>query len=318
MSSRALGERTILITGGTGGVGLEAARALLARGARVIIGSRDPDRFATAAAELGHEGVHPFIADLINPQQVEREIEILRNRGLRPTDVIHAAAGGMESVLRDLVRLMIGLRGLIGHEKDRAHAAARDELAPLVAASREFALTVNCKAPSQLLDLIVPSMAAGGTVTFYSHLWASLYPHPQVPIYYDAVAESKHAFEGWLERHASEWASHGITTAIISTNLIGNTRMGSLLDRFCAEPMPAADRLRWRSSFVNCSDIVDATLGVIDRAADGSQAGLVWLFIPTPGELTDQVGPDHPAVSHPVALALNAPVWSEASVRSGT
>jgi 3-oxoacyl-[acyl-carrier protein] reductase len=47
-----------LVTGGSAGIGLAAARALIAGGARVAIASRDPER---AAAEIG---AHPVKADL--------------------------------------------------------------------------------------------------------------------------------------------------------------------------------------------------------------------------------------------------------------
>jgi 3-oxoacyl-[acyl-carrier protein] reductase len=47
-----------LVTGGSAGIGLAAARALIAGGARVAIASRDP---AASAAEIG---AHPVTADL--------------------------------------------------------------------------------------------------------------------------------------------------------------------------------------------------------------------------------------------------------------
>ncbi len=296
---------------------MEVAKALRALGAQLVIGSRDPARFAAAAAELGHQGVHPFIADLTDWKQVERENRKIRGRGLRPTDVIHSAAGGMEPVLRDMVRLMIGLKNLSNGERNRAHAAARDELGPVVSGTREHAMTVNCAAPARLLELVVPDMPAGGTVTFYSALWASLYPHPQVPVFYEAVAESKQAFERFLEKQAASWASREITTAIISTNLIANTRMGLLIDRFCAELMPADDRERWRSYFVSCGELVQATIRVLDHATSGSRPRLIRQFIPAPGEVIDHIAADHPSVSHPVAMAMNAPIWAGEAVRTG-
>ncbi|WND37421.1 SDR family oxidoreductase [Streptomyces sp. BB1-1-1] len=48
-----LADRTVLVTGGSSGVGLATVRALLAEGARVATCGRDADRLAKAAAGLG-------------------------------------------------------------------------------------------------------------------------------------------------------------------------------------------------------------------------------------------------------------------------
>jgi NAD(P)-dependent dehydrogenase (short-subunit alcohol dehydrogenase family) len=48
-----LADRTVLVTGGSSGVGLATVRALLAEGARVATCGRDADRLAKAAAHLG-------------------------------------------------------------------------------------------------------------------------------------------------------------------------------------------------------------------------------------------------------------------------
>ena len=48
-----MSERTIVIVGGTSGIGRELAASLVARGDRVILSGRDAERAATVAAELG-------------------------------------------------------------------------------------------------------------------------------------------------------------------------------------------------------------------------------------------------------------------------
>src|SRR4051812_40625343 len=52
-----LADRVYIVTGGTSGLGRATAEALVADGAKVVISSRDPERVAKAAAELGEAAV---------------------------------------------------------------------------------------------------------------------------------------------------------------------------------------------------------------------------------------------------------------------
>jgi NAD(P)-dependent dehydrogenase (short-subunit alcohol dehydrogenase family) len=59
-------ERTILVTGATSGIGLAAARMLVAGGARVVVGARDRGRGEALVAELTRAGgrAELFLADV--------------------------------------------------------------------------------------------------------------------------------------------------------------------------------------------------------------------------------------------------------------
>ena len=57
-----LNGKTILMTGGTSGIGLELARQLLARGNTVLVTGRDQERLDAAAQAL--PGLHPFRSDV--------------------------------------------------------------------------------------------------------------------------------------------------------------------------------------------------------------------------------------------------------------
>ena len=63
-----LSEKTILITGGTSGIGLELARQLLARGNVVIVTGRDPARLEATKQEL--PGVHLLQSDVSKPEEI--------------------------------------------------------------------------------------------------------------------------------------------------------------------------------------------------------------------------------------------------------
>jgi uncharacterized oxidoreductase len=60
--------RTVLITGGTSGIGLELATELHERGNTVIITGRDPAKLE--AAKLALPGVHTFVSDVSDPRAI--------------------------------------------------------------------------------------------------------------------------------------------------------------------------------------------------------------------------------------------------------
>ena len=62
--------KTILITGGTSGIGIELARQLLARGNTVVVTGRDPKRLAAARAEL--PGLDAIESDVSDPAAIQR------------------------------------------------------------------------------------------------------------------------------------------------------------------------------------------------------------------------------------------------------
>ncbi|WP_298170044.1 SDR family NAD(P)-dependent oxidoreductase [Novosphingobium sp.] len=78
--------KTILLTGGTDGIGLRLARQLRGKGANLIITGRTPERIAAAGAE----GFEVIPADLAGPEGVEAVIAGLAGR---PIDVLINNAG---------------------------------------------------------------------------------------------------------------------------------------------------------------------------------------------------------------------------------
>jgi uncharacterized oxidoreductase len=65
-----LHQNTILITGGTSGLGLEFATQLLALGNTVLVTGRDPGRLEQARRQL--PGVHTFQSDVRDPAAIEQ------------------------------------------------------------------------------------------------------------------------------------------------------------------------------------------------------------------------------------------------------
>jgi uncharacterized oxidoreductase len=64
-------KNTVLITGGSAGIGLSIAREFLAKGNEVIITGRDEKRLSDAAAKLGGK-VTTIVGDVSKPEDVDR------------------------------------------------------------------------------------------------------------------------------------------------------------------------------------------------------------------------------------------------------
>jgi uncharacterized oxidoreductase len=122
-----LSGKTILLTGGSAGIGREMARQIKAKGARVILTGRNPERLAAMRAE----GFEALEADLSNPAGVDALIAVLGDAEL---DVLINNAGQ-----------------LVDHDFRRAapDADAADE-----------AIYANLSAPIRLITALVPRLRA--------------------------------------------------------------------------------------------------------------------------------------------------------------
>ncbi|MDA3647344.1 SDR family NAD(P)-dependent oxidoreductase [Saccharopolyspora indica] len=87
--------KTVLVTGGTGGIGKETARGLARLGAEVILVGRDGDRADAAVAELrrdtGNPRIEALLADVTSQDDLRRLAAQVRDRGA--VDVLINNAG---------------------------------------------------------------------------------------------------------------------------------------------------------------------------------------------------------------------------------
>jgi NAD(P)-dependent dehydrogenase (short-subunit alcohol dehydrogenase family) len=80
--------QTVLVIGGSSGIGLETARRARAEGAEVVITGRNAQRLATAGADVGARAAAAF--DATDPDALDRFF-----RGLPgPVDHVMVTAGG--------------------------------------------------------------------------------------------------------------------------------------------------------------------------------------------------------------------------------
>ena len=69
-----LRDRAYIVSGGSAGLGLATAKALVADGARVVLCSRDQGRIGAAAAELGEDSAVGIAADLADPATADTRV----------------------------------------------------------------------------------------------------------------------------------------------------------------------------------------------------------------------------------------------------
>jgi NAD(P)-dependent dehydrogenase (short-subunit alcohol dehydrogenase family) len=81
-------EQTVVVIGGSSGIGLETARRARAEGAEVILAGRNPERLADAARELDALSTAAF--DATDPDALERFLDGLPS----PVDHVMVTAGG--------------------------------------------------------------------------------------------------------------------------------------------------------------------------------------------------------------------------------
>ncbi len=99
--SQELSGQTALVTGGTSGLGLAVARALLDEGASVVLVGRDERRGAEAEARLAAQGRARFVAaDVRRPDAMEAAVgEATRDSGRLGVLVASAGVGVVQQLL---------------------------------------------------------------------------------------------------------------------------------------------------------------------------------------------------------------------------
>src|SRR5690349_23852058 len=89
-----LQDKVALVTGGTSGIGLAAARRLASEGAYVFITGRSRTRLDEAVAQIG-SGAEGVVSDVSDFADIDSVVEAIRSHG-RGLDVVFTNAGGGE------------------------------------------------------------------------------------------------------------------------------------------------------------------------------------------------------------------------------
>jgi NAD(P)-dependent dehydrogenase (short-subunit alcohol dehydrogenase family) len=89
--------KSIVIIGGTGGLGLSAARAFVARGARIVVVGRDPDDASAVIQELGEASASKLVGDAAEPTTADHAVALAVERYGRLDGLYHVAGGSGRS-----------------------------------------------------------------------------------------------------------------------------------------------------------------------------------------------------------------------------
>ena len=181
-----LADAHVLVTGGSSGIGLETARAALARGARVSIVARDVERLTRARDDLERSSgdgtrVVAEPADVTDPERLGAALALLTTQ-LGPVDVLVTCAGAAYP----------------GHFEDLPASAFDEQMA------LDYFGTLHA------IRAVVPSMVERRR----GHLLLVSSIIGLIGVYgYSAYAPAKFAVRGLAETLRAELKPHGIVVA---------------------------------------------------------------------------------------------------------
>jgi NAD(P)-dependent dehydrogenase (short-subunit alcohol dehydrogenase family) len=195
MREGALDRKVVVIIGGTTGLGLSAARACCAEGARVVMTGRDRASAAAALAELGANGA-TMVGDAIDPAHGPEAIRTAIERFGR-FDALYHVAGGSGRRMGDGPLHEVTDEGLRGTLELNLHTVVLSNRA----AVRHF---LAQKTGGAILNM--------GSVLGWS-------PSPQFFATH-VYAAAKSAVTGFTKSIAAYYAPHGIRCNVLAPALV--------------------------------------------------------------------------------------------------
>ena len=149
-----LSDKTILITGGASGIGLELARQLLPRGNTVLVTGRDPEKLDAARQAL--PGLHTFQSDVSDPAAIAS---------------LHAEVIAQFPALDTLINNAGIMRNLNLHQTRELNDVTRE-------------IDINLRGPLQMIQQFLPHLKARpGALIVNVSSGLAFVPLPVSPVY---------------------------------------------------------------------------------------------------------------------------------------
>jgi NAD(P)-dependent dehydrogenase (short-subunit alcohol dehydrogenase family) len=248
---------TALVTGGNGGIGAAACRALAAHGARVWVAGRrlEACEIVVSEIELAGGAARAVALDVTDPAAIARAVAatssdapadwapvtwLVNNAGIAETAAIGSA------------------------DADEAHVAKH--------------LDVNLHGPRRLTEAFLPGMvAAGGGRVVQVASSAALQGYAFVAAY----VASKHALLGWSRSAALELAKRGVAVNTVCPHFVDSpmTRRGA--EEAAARSGKSADAIREAYAGFNPSGALvtegEVAAAILDLCTTGSTGAVLEL-----------------------------------------
>jgi NAD(P)-dependent dehydrogenase (short-subunit alcohol dehydrogenase family) len=204
--------KTIVVTGGNRGIGLEICRQLAEQGHRVVLASRDLEKGRAAAASLRGEVV-PMALDLADPNS------------------ILAFAARLDAELPHL-DVLVNNAGIIGSRRGLTTAPTEEVLE---------LMQVNSEGPLRLTQLLLPLLhrAQGARIVNVSSLMGQL---AALGGSHAAYRLSKAAMNAWTIQLAGELQAKGISVNAMCPGWVQTEMGGKSAPRTVAQ---GADTVVW-------------------------------------------------------------------------
>lgn len=205
--ARAVGGKTVLVTGASYGIGEATALRLAAAGATVLLVARTAEKLETVAQGItaADGSAYALPCNLADPAEVRELVaRVLDEHG--HVDVLVSNAGR-------------SIRRAVTDSYERFHDVERTN-------------AVNYLGPVQLVLGLLPSMTERGEGQLVNVSTAGVRTPPMAR--WSAYLASKSAFDTWLRCVAQEVRVHGVATSTVYMGLV-RTRM--------SEPTAALNRL---------------------------------------------------------------------------
>lgn len=194
--------RTVLITGGSRGIGADTAIAFAEQGIDVAITYRNKtaraDAVVASIVAAGAQGI-ALGGDLTQPDELDR---------------IFASV----AMWRDGLDLLV-LNASGGMERD------------LVKANPDYPMLINRDTQLAILDHALPLLRPGSTVVFVTSHWAHRYGEVRQLPEYEPVARSKHAGEQAIRARQPELDARGVRLIVVTGDMVDGTITVKLLAR---------------------------------------------------------------------------------------